>query len=114
MTPEKQRIKLAEAVGYESIIFRGILGNADYIGYHPKLTPEGQTGRFSGQIPDFLNDLNAVHEAEVSLASSGYDDFVRHEVATDANVMTCHLCDTYLILATAPQRCRALLKYIVI
>lgn len=52
MTPENQRIAIAEACGYADIW-------------------EGVPGRFNGclnrewsSIPDYLNDLNAMHEAE--------------------------------------------------
>jgi hypothetical protein len=72
MTPERQRIKIAEACGWTDIVFRGIKNPrvTDWIGRHPSNTPEGATGIWSGPLPDYLNDLNAMHEAEKTLRSA--------------------------------------------
>ncbi len=57
MTPEKQRIAIAEACGYTHVrIVKCIEGPPDHcIGHHPA-QPHS--------IPDYLSDLNAMHEAE--------------------------------------------------
>ena len=52
MSPEAQRIAIAEACGWEHIAFnRGWIKVGD--------------GETQCVIPDYLNDLNAMHEAEV-------------------------------------------------
>lgn len=71
MTLEQQRIKLAEAFGWTQIKVqsnqgkgkRQWKGGRNITGICPK-TGEGE---WHSQIPDFLNDLNAVHEAEKAL-----------------------------------------------
>lgn len=60
MTAEEQRIAIAEACGWTEIIphmgeYVGRLGNHSY----------------GKRIPDYLNDLNAMHEAERVLIKSG-------------------------------------------
>ena len=63
MTAEKQRIAIAEACGWKLILadcwekdgrYAGVCGRPDY-----------------AQLPDYLNDLNAMHEAEKVLRSQG-------------------------------------------
>ena len=49
MTPEQQRIKIAEARGWT---------DAEIVNVNGKIM-HGQT-----EVPDYLNDLNAMHEAE--------------------------------------------------
>lgn len=60
-------------------------------------------------LPEYFSDLNAMWEAERH-APAGYADEVRYIVATDARVQPAHLCDQYLIMATADQRARAFLR----
>lgn len=60
-------------------------------------------------VPDYLNDLNAIHRLEKQ-APMGYVDFVRMVVARDAGVRVCDICDQYVYLADADQRAEALLR----
>jgi hypothetical protein len=53
MTPEEQRIAIAEACGWEA--------RHDHLKW-TWLRPDGRA--FNGELPDYLNDLNAMHEAE--------------------------------------------------
>ena len=57
MSPEKQRVAIAEARGYTHVrIIKSIDGSPDIgIGHHPT-EPHS--------VPDYLNDLNAMHDAE--------------------------------------------------
>ena len=57
MDKEKQRIKIAEALGYTHVrIAKAIEGPPDAaIGHHPT-EPHS--------VPDYLHDLNAMHEAQ--------------------------------------------------
>jgi hypothetical protein len=54
MNPEKQRIAIAEACGWRVEQLR-----SGWLWTHPKYSPRLNTG-----CPDYLNDLNAMHEAE--------------------------------------------------
>jgi hypothetical protein len=95
MTPEHQRIAIAEACGW-SFIHR--------VDKPPHgLPPNGKNDRYSSPLPDYLNDLNAMHEAEKLLT------YKQHVIYTDTLEMliggpgykpaTC---------ATAAQRAEAL------
>ena len=52
MSPEKQRIAIAEACGWTSI-------DSAFVGYWPG----AEDPMDYDTVPDYLNDLNAVHEA---------------------------------------------------
>jgi hypothetical protein len=69
MTPEQKRIAIAEALGYTHVrIIKAIEGPPDIgIGHHPT-KPHS--------VPDYLNDLNAMHEAEKVLTEEQRIDFI--------------------------------------
>lgn len=86
MTPIAQRIAIAEALGweipaevYEKRIIAGesprkASGAPPLFGKKP-----GTENDWSKDVPDFCNDLNAMHEAEKVLTDErGKDSFVRH------------------------------------
>jgi hypothetical protein len=99
MKPEKQRIAIAEACGWTDV--KGTKG------VHPK-------ARFKGcgyaddwiALPDYLSDLNAIHEAEKV--------FLKMETLcfweTYSNRLTTSLGCTDIFHATAAQRARAFLE----
>ena len=61
MTPQQQRIAIAEACGWKwEILWTGELNGK----------PTGEQGPFR-QVPDYLNDLNAMHKAEKVLWDTG-------------------------------------------
>jgi hypothetical protein len=65
MTPKQQRIAIAEACGWTGISDWGAGG---INGKHPKEP-------WTEVIPDYLNDLNAMHDAEGALnRESGYNE----------------------------------------
>ena len=68
MTPEKQRIAIAEACGWNSIreqdYDHGYSGN-DVCQMWMGLNPDSDEFE---QLPDYLTDLNAMHEAEKVLS----------------------------------------------
>jgi hypothetical protein len=90
MNPEQQQLTIAEACGYKT-------GYRDPEAWHP--------------LPDFLNDLNAMHEAEETLQESQrvtysnelYDLAVEHQLKTGKW--------SYLSM-TAAQRAEAFLRTI--
>jgi hypothetical protein len=67
MSPEKQRVAMAEARGYTHVrIIKSIDGSPDIgIGHHPT-EPHS--------VPDYLNDLNAMHEMEKVLTKEQHID----------------------------------------
>ena len=91
MTPEKQQIAIAEACGWKYVNFNYILQGV---------------WQNVGSFPDYLNDLNACHEMEKSLA----DTFQRRNYYQTLDEITGDQWNT--IGATATQRCEAFLKTI--
>jgi hypothetical protein len=59
MTPEAQRIKIAEACGWKHVTWNG--GDSIPFGDNPK---GNKSSRAYDHLPDYLNDLNAIKEAE--------------------------------------------------
>jgi len=120
MTPEKQRIKIAEACGW-------ILNpECDFLG---KAFPQCWTHDdynmvfHDYELPDYLEDLNAMHKAEKVLTESQQSEFADrlnslHEVADltypdpDKQGFRKDLFSEafHLIHATAAQRAEAFLK----
>lgn len=96
MTPEEQRIAIAEACGWTNCTFNPAKGE-------PKgcLPNESFLGEFT--CPHYLNDLNAMHEAEKVLSQEQRVNYCN----TLAKV-----CNTEKdkIFATASQRAEAFLK----
>ena len=68
MTPEAQRIAIAEARGW--LVFTRVAENGESHGFPPKgwkpttKCSAYQSNRLAYYLPDYLNDLNAMHEAE--------------------------------------------------
>lgn len=107
MTPEKQQITIAEACGYK---LKSIPQN-----------PNQRTWQYNGitrVLPDYLNDLNAIHEAEkvfIGNASSAmtYAMHILRVRGQDINNENDDLnCDHAWIAAnaTATERAEAFLK----
>lgn len=119
MNPEKQRIAIAEALGWTQIMtYRD--------GPPMGVTPEGDWWK---QIPDYLNDLNACREFELFLMDlprfrdggrfdiDGYHEYCGHLwriVAKKPSDAYYHYSDLgayeEVVSATAAQRCEAFLK----
>jgi hypothetical protein len=104
MTPEAQRIAIAEACGYKDV-HEVIVRNVKFHGDDRK----GGITSDKGWIPDYLNDLNAMHEAEKVIPDGHvYWEFVeqlRQIVDSKHNDYVAHVAS-----ATAAQRAEAFLK----
>ena len=113
MSPEAQRIAIAEACGWKLVT-----DNPEYEPYWED--PKGNMVAVSNGVhrfPNYLNDLNAMHEAETfirnaqdqmryaseTLIAMGFDDLIE---ASDLNVDYCW----HAMGATAAQRAEAFLK----
>ena len=108
MTPEEQRIAIAEACGWTQIEPCTCRDGVSR-GYGP--TPVAH----KKHLPDCLNDLNAMHCAEEMLTQDQMIDYSRHV----GKLVTIHLpasraawMDFKLINSTASQRAEAFLKTI--
>ena len=97
MTDEQQRIAIAEACGWNSKSDFQINAN---LRYHATWVESENRGFF---IPDYPNDLNAMHEAEVVIIKSGYTAIRTYEDLLQKQIAN-------IIFATAAQRAEAFLK----
>jgi hypothetical protein len=98
MTPEQQRIAIAEACGWNLVE-----DHPDYLPYWED--PKGNmvaVSNYGHKFPDYLNDLNAMHEAEKVLTA---DEWYEYD-----SMMP--LRDPQKIHATARQRAEAFLRTI--
>jgi hypothetical protein len=103
MTPEKQRIEIAKACGWQwaRLVHQEGLAD-DFIGFPPNTVTVGTNERY---LPDYLNDLNAMHEAEKKLIGS------RQKVTYLDELMKILGYPTFdSVHATAAQRAEAFLK----
>lgn len=103
MSPEKQRIAIAEAYGWKDISDWGAGG---INGRHP-VEP------WTEVIPDYLNDLNAMHEAERVLSPTLFaadSDGRRPEVNLYLTWLTRICGHSPIAFATAAQRAEAFLR----
>jgi hypothetical protein len=102
MDKQKQRIKIAEACGWDWYGLPGEL-EKDKRPNGPWFGPSNDAEQlYVDGIPDYLNDLNAMHEAEKTL-----DDRQRLRYMSRLTEATSHM--TYH-LATATQRAEAFLR----
>ena len=71
MTPEAQRIAIAEVCGWQDIKENVHVGGS---GEASSLAPVGKicNGGVQYVLPDYLNDLNAMHEAEKMIKGTPY------------------------------------------
>jgi len=71
MKPEAQRIAIAKACGWTDIRPNAYYGP---VGRHPEEQREGERD----DLPDYLNDLNAMHEVFLTLPTGSHITFGRH------------------------------------
>jgi len=103
MSPEAQRIAIAEACGWTEISDWGAGG---INGKHP-------TGPWVEVIPDYLNDLNAMHEAEKFIPHSKKESYWDYLYENCQRSVFSSIDDNYkMITATAAQRAEAYLRTI--
>ena len=101
MTPEKQRVAIAKACGLTNVapmIVKNVKHEGDDI----------TVGIWSddGWVPQYLNDLNAMHEAEKTLTDKAHEEF-------RLNLYDLIRDDSRLIVSsTASQRAEAFLRTI--
>ena len=97
MKPEEQRIAIAKACGYPNPRM-GVFGKC-YAGELPSLE----------EVPDYLNDLNAMHEAEkIFLVGAVEEDWKRYDAYRNRLNDMVGIEDAHV--ATAAQRAEAFLR----
>lgn len=96
MNTEQQRIAIAQACGYKDVAIRLTEGTI-------KVMTGFKNHRFDEEVPDYLNDLNAMHEAELALGLK-YDQWTRELRGVCERERRC------VESATAPQRAEAFLR----
>jgi hypothetical protein len=111
MTPEAQRIAIAEACGWCDI------NPNQWSGYHKEYAPlrfpsDEREGWFFGYIPDYLSNLNAMHEAENVLTDEQMDEFHVHLLGEEWDENDPYMMLRFASRATAAQRAEAFLRTI--
>ena len=101
MTPEAQRIAIAEACGWTDIRAQKIGNDHDSWG-----TKDGQRNR----IPDYLSDLNAMHEAEKVLTDEQWSKYDEELYRTTGSSLLDAARGKKRNHATAAQRTEAFLR----
>ncbi len=102
MTPEQQNRAIAEWCGYKQILFHGRDGENFSENFQEWRWYKNDLWMTEG-IPDYLNDLNAMHEAENLLTEYQQKTYWCH-ISTTSTWTVCH--------ADARKRAEALLKTI--
>jgi hypothetical protein len=118
MKPKEQRIAIAEACGWEWIQTNyeaesGLIGtdspHSGNIPYQGRNYPSNKHLPMYGKaIPDYLNDLNAMHEAEKTLN----DDELFKMSRFLQHITRSTLIGVAVMTASAPKRAEAFLKTI--
>lgn len=104
MTPEAQRIAIAEACGWKFSPHWTLSGQDCY--EHPSHDPKPVS-----QLPNYPNDLNAMHEAEMTLNWNEQESF-QADNYRDALTKECGHDRDIIHVATAAQRAEAFLRTI--
>jgi len=105
MTPDEQRAAIAKICGYTDIRHQRLYaGDQDLWGTKLK---DGEKHR--NRLPDYLNDLNAMHEAEKVLIDKGVNAWWAYVAFINRHNPTPFKSET-AVNATASQRAKAFLQ----
>jgi hypothetical protein len=113
MTDEEMRVAIAEFCGWARV--RVVQDEGNWKG---QIRGRRPTDTFFGdelfEVPDFLNDLNAMHEAEKVLVTRGdlglYCAHLRRDIQEAEGIIGS--CGSLMVHSTARQRAIAFLKTI--
>ena len=100
MKPEQQRIAIAEACGWKLVT-----DNPCYEPYWENPTGNMIAVSCGMRLPDYLNDLNAMHKAEKTLDYNQMNRYQNIELSRFVHTGTTWICS-----ATAAQRAEAFLR----
>ncbi len=104
MTPEQKRIKIAEACGWKNIRELDDLYPDGSVACGVWWQGENPNGQDGDLIPDYFNDLNAMHEAEKVLTDGQSATYQR---ALETSRRFTGAAEFYTFHATATQRAEA-------
>ena len=104
MNEKEQRSAIAEACGWTSKTTEEYVEYSGGYGAKTKVTTWYDSNGKRGPVPDYLNDLNAMHEAEKVLMNEQIGVYLRHM----SNLTSLGYFGA--IHATAAQRAEAFLK----
>lgn len=114
MKPEAQRIAIAEACGWRHHPVEAVGAQAQiFDGLVWFRHAESNTIACPRDLPDYLSDLNAMHEAEKVLTEDQWGPYcvTLNKIACRIQCENTHTCG-YTIAATAAQRAEAFLRTI--
>jgi hypothetical protein len=109
MTPEAQRIAIAEACGWKDCKLQANPLNGE-INWFAGIDPIVQCEQ---SVPDYLSDLNAMHEAEEVLTEEQWDEYcwnLRVIVTRNETIPPRGTRDFEIVHATVPKRTEAFLR----
>lgn len=124
MKPEEQRIAIAEACGWkhhkgEEPTYGGTFKQAGWMSPANRFNRSDWTSKTANGLPDYLNDLNAMHEAEklfddksIDTKSLYWDYLALIAMPEPFPGDDTFLRDYVMIRATAAQRAEAFLRTI--
>lgn len=119
MTKERIRIVMAEACGWNDInLYEDNHGPSFWSGYPPAIVGADKNNEWQSikaehhkPLPNYPDDLNAVHEAEKTL---DINSLSRYADELEKVCVPVHICPLThwqsVIMATALQRCEAFIK----
>ena len=100
MKPEAQRIALAKVEGWKE--------TKNYVG--DWVWALGDNMKYTRNLPDYLSDLNAVARVEAKLDDELYTTWADNLCMAVHGTGLAEVITVNMAMATAPQRCEALLK----
>lgn len=113
MNKTKQRIAIAEACGWTDVD----LDDGEPWGFAPgeERDPKDITSVHGSWVPDYLNDLNAMHEAEESMTEVQLSLYAHHMIRSVRHAKGIPDHESrypvpFVLRATAEQRCEAFLR----
>lgn len=116
MSPEAQRIAIAEACGYRAEQWSStrswfLKAPDGHLAHHPLDSCGTREAIFAQESPDYLSDLNAMHEAEKMLPSAEADTFcgILFDLKADSGRAS-YNWPWCVVHTTAAQRAEAFLK----
>ncbi len=111
MTPEKQRIAIAEACGFSGEFSKRWILEIGMEG-EDKFVFAATRNHLDEEVPDYLNDLNAMHEAEKVLKHQQWPDYWNWLFVASTRQSGTGKAEYKVAHASAAQRAEAFLRTI--
>ena len=105
MNQEQQRIAIAEARGWQEVLWSDLDLISPREARERKVYCRNNAQKRCEWLPDYLNDLNAMHEAEKVLDYNQMNRYQNIELSRFVHTGTTWICS-----ATAAQRAEAFLR----